>query len=47
MAKGSHPTAESETWKCLWMPSTAWESDWRSPLSMATVAASARRGSHP
>ena len=50
MAKGSQPTALSETWKtCLmpWMPSTAWDSDWRSPDSSAVVIASATSGAQP
>ena len=40
-------TAASDTWNWCWIPSTACESDWRSPLSSAVVAASATRGSQP
>src|SRR5436190_8242056 len=47
MANGRKPTAASETWNRCLMPSTAWASDWRSPLSRATVAASATSGAQP
>ena len=47
MAKGRKPTTESDTWKLCLMPSTACDSDWRSPLSSAVVPASAIKGIHP
>src|SRR5436190_12531870 len=47
IANGRKPTAASETWNRSSMPLTAWASDRRSPLSRATVAASATSGPQP
>ena len=45
MAAGSQPMAASETWKECCIPSTACDSDCRSPDSRAMVPARATKGS--
>ena len=47
IATGSAPIAKSLTPNWSWMPSTACDSESRSPDSSACIAASATSGPHP